>query len=67
MKRSVVCILVVLFCIGLSSCRKTCRCIGYNGSVDEFDIEELDEQGVTCEDKELVNFGRRYTYCKRVF
>lgn len=49
-----------------SSCGKTCRCYAYDGSVDEFDISELEANDEVCEDKENINFGLKYSICERV-
>ena len=45
------------------SCGKTCRCIRYDGVVDEFDIDELD---VSCESLENQDYGTTYSLCERV-
>ena len=55
--------LVAFMCV---SCGKTCRCYRYDGNVDEFDIENLENQGTSCEAQEDINFGLTYSLCERV-
>lgn len=48
------------------SCGKTCRCYRYDGNVDEFDVEELEANGTTCQLMEETDFGLRYSLCEKV-
>ena len=47
----------------LTSCHKTCTCIGYDGGSRTYTAEEVDERGVTCPD--MVFFGgvQYYSVC----
>ena len=55
--------LVALLCV---SCGKTCRCYRYDGNVDEFDTEELNDLNTSCESLENQNYGLTYSLCERV-
>lgn len=60
-------VIAFLAVLSFSSCMKTCRCYAYNGSVDEFDVDELSEQGYSCVQMENFDFGLKYSLCERVF
>ncbi|MBQ3950305.1 MAG: hypothetical protein II661_07525 [Bacteroidales bacterium] len=49
-----------------TSCNKTCRCYRYDGNVDEFDEQELEELGTSCQAKEEINFHLTYSLCEKV-
>ena len=66
MKIKRILILVSLFSVICISCGKTCRCYRYDGNVDEFDMEDLNTQGISCEGMEETDFGLRYSLCERV-
>lgn len=55
--------LVALLCV---SCGKTCRCYRYDGNVDEFSIDELNDLNTSCESLEDQNYGLTYSLCERV-
>ncbi len=58
----------LIMCVSLlaASCAKTCECKRYDGGVDTYDIEDLNAEGMSCADKELLYFGRLYITCDRV-
>lgn len=49
-----------------TSCHKTCRCYGFDGSVDEYSREELADLGRSCTGMENINFGLTYSLCEFV-
>lgn len=53
--------LVLLF----GSCSKKCRCYRYDGNVDEFTPEELNERDFTCEGMEQFDLGQVYSICEK--
>lgn len=59
-------IVALLGTLCCTSCRKTCRCYGFDGSVDEYSREELSELGRTCSGMENINFGLTYSICEFV-
>lgn len=66
-KKIFVIALFALVAFSFSSCRKTCRCWTYYGTVDEFDVNELKEQGTSCLQMENFDFGLKYSLCEKVF
>ena len=59
-------VFALLFAVLCVSCGKTCRCYRRDGNVDEFDMADLDAAGISCEEKESINFGYTYSLCERV-
>lgn len=58
---------IALMALMLASCGKTCRCYRYDGAVDEYSMEEIDEQGYSsCESLEAFNEGVVYSLCELV-
>lgn len=57
------CLSMALLPLFLTSCHKTCTCIGYDGGSHSYTAEEVDERGVTCPD--MVFFGgvQYYSVC----
>ena len=69
MKRNIILIsLVLLALFSLSSCKRVCHCVRYNGVIDEFTQEELDEKGYECLELDTYqyNFGKTYSRCEWV-
>lgn len=60
-------ILIAVLLLLCTSCRKTCRCYRFDGDVDEFDMEDLNAEGRTCESMENFDLGLTYSLCERVF
>lgn len=60
-------VVIVAFAVVLllASCSKKCRCYRYDGNVDEFTPEELDEKDFTCEGMEQFDFGQVYSICEK--
>lgn len=52
--------------LSLSSCERTCRCYHYNGSVDEYTPEELEELDYSCAQMKDIDLGLRYSLCEKV-
>lgn len=50
----------------ISSCNKTCRCYGYDGSITDYTSEEISAEGTTCASKMYLDglATRRYAYCE---
>lgn len=69
MKKTILTLLLIVltgFCF--SSCKKTCRCWHYNGSVTEYSKEELDHMDQVCSTMTTdYNFGLTYSLCEWVF
>lgn len=59
-------LIVLLFSLFLTGCKKTCRCYRYDGNVDEFSEEELKDRGTACEELENYNNGTVYSLCEKV-
>ncbi|MBP5328003.1 MAG: hypothetical protein J6Y98_08860 [Bacteroidales bacterium] len=59
-------LIAVLALLFFTSCKKTCRCYRYDGNVDEFSVEELDEQNTSCVDMEEINRHLTYSLCEKV-
>ena len=49
-----------------TSCGKTCRCYKYDGSIEEFDVNDLKKQERQCADLEQEDMGLTYSLCERV-
>lgn len=67
MKKYLPLLAILLLIACLNACQKTCRCYHYNGDIIEYDVEELQEQGLSCIDMENINLGLTYSLCERVF
>lgn len=63
LKLAMVAVAVALF---LCSCGKTCRCYRYDGNVDEYTLDELDEMNTNCTLMEDRDFGLVYSLCETV-
>ena len=63
MKKILLPAVALLATILLTSCHKTCSCIGYDSSVHTYTADEVDDRGVTCPD--MVFFGgvQYYSVC----
>lgn len=60
-------LLSVVGSMSCASCERICRCYKYNGVVEEFSKEELDEKGYSCVELEKnFNQGLTYSLCERV-
>ena len=57
--------IALVACLFLS-CGKTCRCYKYDGSIDEYDVDDLKKQERTCSDLEKEDMGLTYSLCERV-
>ena len=58
---------VALLCIvaaTLASCSKQCRCYRYDGVVEVYSKEELDQRGTHCTALESENRGLKYSLCE---
>ena len=64
--RRLLLLLAVLSTMVLTSCEKTCRCYRYDGDVDEFTKEELQQRDKSCTDMESSYMGNRYSLCENV-
>lgn len=58
--------LLVVMCITSVSCRKRCRCIKNNMTVDYYTPEELDERGKRCVDMVYLDglAAKYYSLCE---
>lgn len=66
MKRPVILLFIVFAAFSLVSCGKTCRCYKYDGSIEEFDVDDLKKQERQCADLEQEDMGLTYSLCERV-
>ncbi len=62
--KSLILIVVALLALCCTACHNTCTCYAFNGTVDEYSPEELDEYNRSCEDMEYYNMGLVYSYCE---
>lgn len=60
-------LLTAIVMVMCGSCKKTCRCYRYDGNVDEFERDYLDERNTSCTYMEQTNFGLTYSLCEYVF
>ena len=58
-------LIVVSLVLLLTACGKKCRCYRYDGNVDEFSLEELDQKETTCAYLEQKDFGQYYSLCEK--
>lgn len=65
-RRYVLLMLLLSVTVSVASCNKTCRCYRYDGDVEEFSMEELQADSVSCVGMETVNFGLTYALCEKV-
>lgn len=66
MKRKGIILIVLLATLALTtSCKRTCRCYHFNGSIVEYSEEALDEIGVVCTQMagSAYNYGLTYSDC----
>lgn len=62
---TLLCTVILMTALTLSSCKKTCHCYGYDGSHHYFTAEEVKERGGAC--SSLINFAnvaRIYSICE---
>ena len=50
--------------LALSSCHKTCSCTKYDGQIDEYDKEVVDEYGGSCSGMIYMYNTRYYSVCE---
>ena len=53
--------------LSLASCKRTCRCYHYNGTIREYTEADLDEMDLVCTSVGDINYGLTYSYCEWVF
>lgn len=58
--------LTLIALLSLASCKKTCRCYGYDGTTTDYTSEEISAEGTTCASKIFLDglAARRYAYCE---
>ena len=54
----------LLAAMALASCHKTCSCIQYNGVVQEYTSDEVEEHGGSCYDMRIQANRPYYSYCE---
>ena len=61
-------LLAILFAVSLLavSCKKTCRCYRYDGNVEEYSEEYLEQNNTTCAALEDIDFGLVNSLCEKV-
>ena len=67
MKKVLIFFATALLAVSVSSCRKTCTCHHYNGSIVEFSQDDLEAYGRSCADMININHGLTYGLCERTF
>ena len=65
MKKYFAFFLLAAILLMMASCTKKCRCYRYDGNVDEFTQEELNERDKSCTDMEEIDFGLVYSLCEK--
>ena len=66
MKKSRIVFLLCLMLLLFVGCKKKCRCYRYDGNVEEFTKEELDDRGTTCSGMEDFHDGNVYSLCEKI-
>lgn len=57
--------LLILLVGTFSGCHKTCHCVKYDGTIDNFPAEEVKAQGKTCSEMRIIDglATTYYTFC----